>query len=680
MCADKVIYYNGFDHFLMSCDRILGGIYTPIDTASISTVADCIDACRQSDDCYKPFVSAAGQCNLLQKRPAGMPVWSHSDWGESKGWAALEQIGGGSISFAQSTAPLSFSSTVQGETGGATSTASPELSTNSTASMGSCDLDPVSYCPRCDGFEVRWGQFGNWVVYCGRLFTNATYFTDPQQLTVRECVDACMESDTCDSPVVTPDGQCLLAQLGRDENGERHESYIEEPGWAILLPRFTGGLPIFGEGSTIASAPTSSSTSVLGFERVSGFPPQCQLSSYTSKCPQCNGAFIEDSLGFVYQLLCSSIWVNRGNTKLLDFDLGRCMVQCENTPGCHGFSIDSDNRCGLAFGAKASIQKASPSHTALVLNPSKARTPKPARSCTAQSISCPACANSYVKDDLGKVYHVLCNSAIWSERFQSVERSLTAAGCMAECDKFVWCEGVNYERGVCKLARGENAFPQRMLGTTALLPVDLSYTPSPPKLSAFPTGEYSPIHSTTRRTASSRSSAAKSSSTRGSSVKGISLSRSSVARASSRSLCTRASSTKPVSAKSSTTKPLITSAKSATGQSTSTKTSGITPTASPCSLNNVKCRQCDRTLIYNSRKNTYRVQCNFQPICNGLMGHGDTSQDGCMQYCDADATCLAAVWNNGHCNLCQGSLEGLATYESPQGYVVFVKEAHTQPP
>lgn len=166
------------------------------------------------------------------------------------------------------------------------------------------------------------------VVYCGQVFNNATYYEDMRNLSVRECVNECMAFDLCYSPVITPDGRCLLAELGRDENGDLDESFTEDhKGWAMLLPRFTGALssPGFGSGISLSST-SSSSVSVLESGKTLQTPKDCQASSLTSKCPQCNNLLIEDSLGAMYWVFCGQKWVHRGTSKLLDFDLGRCMV------------------------------------------------------------------------------------------------------------------------------------------------------------------------------------------------------------------------------------------------------------------------------------------------------------------------------------------------------------------
>lgn len=112
-----------------------------------------------------------------------------------------------------------------------------------------------------------------------------------------------------------------------------------------------------------------------------------------------------------------------------------------------------------------------------------------------------------------------------------------------------------------------------------------------------------------------------------------------------------------------------------TGQPTSARSQVVSSTATPCSIENIRCRQCDGATVVDGFNETYRVQCDFEPICNDITGRiGYTSQNSCMEHCDTDATCLAAIWDNGHCDLCQEVLEGLVMYESSHEYVVFIAE------
>jgi hypothetical protein len=354
--------------------------------------------------------------------------------------------------------------------------------------------DMVSLCPICHGSVFTGSDSIRRAVFCGTLWTKATYYEDEQASTVEECIDACMQFGTCDWPVIAPDGRCFVIVLRRDENEQLEGFPIQERGWAVLQPALAGVFTVPWSASPSVSATSKSPDSGIRTGFVQDDLKVCQLSAVS--CPECNSAFVEDSLGSIYQVLCNGQWVHSSHTHVLDFDLPRCMVQCESTLGCLGLAI-SPAGCGLAIGDESNIQGSSPDTTAFLLSPSNAPTPFPssstgtAKSCQASSVSCPACANAYVKDNQGKIYHVLCDSSLYSERFYSVQHSVTPGGCMLACDNHAWCRGANFQSpGNCELARGEDVFPQRRSGSTAFLPVDLSYTPPPPQLSAFPTGEF----------------------------------------------------------------------------------------------------------------------------------------------------------------------------------------------
>ena len=489
-----------------------------------------------------------------------------------------------------------------------------------------CNTDGYlsSLCPTCDGSIITSRKGGRWAVYCERQLlpdhTNSGgqflwNFTKPPW-TVEQCIGACRAYSNCIGLAIVPAGlyysQCLIRIPGQLEHGPPDVVPAPDARWTVLLP-----VP-----------------DTYGIAQVYGsFCQRLDLASAMT-CPGCNNTSVDDTLGFMYRVFCESQWVSSSESQVLDFDLPRCMIQCEDTSQYKGITF-SRAGCELAFGDESHVQGSAWDHTAFLLNPTNVRAPSrptstvAAMPCHASSLSCPACANAYVKDDRGKMYHVLCDSSLYSERFYSVPHHMTPESCMLECDSYTWCGGANFQSpGNCELAKGQDVFPQESLGSTAFLSVDLSYTQPPPQLSAFPTGAFSSVRGTSVRSSSLWSSSARSSSTRADSL--------------------RSTSTRRPSPKSS-----------------STRSTSAAPAASPCSLNSVQCRQCNGARVVDGLKETYRVQCNFQPICNDISSRtGHSSQSSCLEHCDADATCLAAIWNNGQCDLCQGSLEGLATYES----------------
>ena len=217
-------------------------------------------------------------------------------------------------------------------------------------------------------------------------------------------------------------------------------------------------------------------------------------------------------------------------------------------------------------------------------------------SCQASSITCPQCNHAQVLDSQGTTYKVFCDNEIYSEHQYSVERWVTPEGCIAECDNFTWCGGSTFwPEGNCELARGPDVFPQSHMGRTAFLSVDLTYTPPPPTLSAYPTG------------------------------------------------------TAPYSS----------------------------PTATPggCQKSDVRCPECNNVQFTDGLHETYCVKCNLQPICARVAGQrSHTSPGACMEDCDADPGCMAAIYDNGNCEFCQGTIESMVPYVLDHDYAVFVAE------
>lgn len=553
------------------------------------------------------------------------------------------------------------------------------------------DITTISLCPTHEGAYITCGQEGQWAIFCNQIQGGFPYYEVEHIATIQQCIEACDDFDQCDIPIITPDGKCVL-QGSNEQDNSSNADFIDKLGWAALLPAESPGAD--ADISATRSMPQSSSTDSTYFpsapiasQALAGLLYNSSLASTNTEgavgrgtidktfefceptritCPECNDSFLEDSLGANYQVFCDTKWVQRGTDKVIDFDTQRCMVQCESTPGCQGFTIWPGDKCGLAFGDSAYIGGLYPSQTAFLLNPSNFPTALPpgasggTSSCPTHSISCPACADTYIKDNLGMIYQILCDSSLYSKRFYSVKSSRNAEECMTECDGVSWCKGASLENGNCALARGEDVFPVESFGSIAFLPVDLRYTPSPPQLSAFPTGSFTSARSNHASISSAKQSLKSDS-------KEVVSSKSTM-----RPFVTKASSTKTSLAR---TSPAKRSSKTTSCvKSSSARLHSTVPIVSPCSLENIRCQQCDRVTVVDSRKEKYRVQCNFQPICSNISSQGRLSQDDCMQKCDTDATCLAAIWNNGRCSLCEGSLEGLAMYESPQEYVVFVVE------
>ncbi|KAK3673692.1 hypothetical protein LTR78_006597 [Recurvomyces mirabilis] len=229
---------------------------------------------------------------------------------------------------------------------------------------------------------------------------------------------------------------------------------------------------------------------------------------------------------------------------------------------------------------------------------------QPTSQCQSANISCPACEGEQVTDATGKNHKVFCNSQIFSENQYSIQEWLSPQGCLAECDRFSWCQGTTYYANRnCELANGPDVFPEQMPGYTGFLPVATkSYTPAT-AASAFPTtNSYVPVSS-------------------------------------------------------STATPAVVP---------STTTSLAASTTLSCDSSEARCPLCDGVSVVDWLNVTYTVSCQEVPICETIIHreHG-TSQFECLEYCDADPVCFAAVWNSGDCQLCQDGLDGTIFNDQP---------------
>lgn len=380
------------------------------------------------------------------------------------------------------------------EGSGPDDTSTPVVTPVSTVTPSGCSSNSslIDFCPACGGSVIQYNQFGEYYTFCDTEFANVTYneVFYIKKASVIDCIGACMGSEHCYAPVIAPGGRCLLATMAPGDE----PTLATQPGYAALVPRFTGALP----------------------------PP----------AP--SGTLIESSSAAV-----------------------------------------------------SSTTHSRPTATS-----------KHTKHCNASDIACPRCNRAQVEDPSGITYQVLCDKDLYSESHYAIQHQLTPEGCMAACDHFTDCGGSTFwPEGNCELARGDDVFPLAHARRTAFLSVNLSYTPPPPQLSAYPTVFPPPIYSST------------------------------------------------------------------------------SPNYSGCNRAHVRCPQCDGLQIKDGLNESYRVRCDLQPICRtALARYNVKSANSCLERCDADATCLAAIYERGRCVLCQGSIESLTPYLLPHDYVIFLAE------
>ena len=365
-------------------------------------------------------------------------------------------------------------------------------------------------------------------------------------------------------------------------------------------------------------------------------------------CPSCNEQNITDASNTSYTVYCDSVILSTERYAVTNKDAVKtprlCMGACDEFSGCIG-TYYSAGSCILAVGSFLNVVT-DPGYTAFrrFAGPSAGAAPAnsttvyhtPSSSyhmsattisasatstsssdttsgCQASDISCPECDGKVVTDDRGQTYKVYCDNQLFADSDYSVQRWTSPSGCLLECDDYTWCKGATlHPQGNCELARGENVFPQEMPGYTAFSPVATGVPKAPPAHpSMYPTGAFT-------------------SATRMSSF-------------------------------------LV-------GSSPASTQSGPATTQSPtgCHTASARCPECDGMKIMDSDNQTYVITCVEKPICEDIVNAGNASQAACLARCDADPICFAALWDTGHCDLCQGLVANFSAFDAPAAYVVFL--------
>ncbi|PPJ56764.1 hypothetical protein CBER1_09109 [Cercospora berteroae] len=101
----------------------------------------------------------------------------------------------------------------------------------------------------------------------------------------------------------------------------------------------------------------------------------------------------------------------------------------------------------------------------------------------------------------------------------------------------------------------------------------------------------------------------------------------------------------------------------------------IQPVSSRCNASAVTCNECDGFPITDRLNGSYTVICEREPMCVTTDSRGEASQEQCLQLCDQDVACLAAMWAPGSraCNLCLRGFE-LSRVAGPLPYVLLAAD------
>jgi hypothetical protein len=413
----------------------------------------------------------------------------------------------------------------------------------------------------------------------------------------------------------------------------------------------------------------STSASYITAAAVSTATSSAGSSTY---CPASNNQVINDESGAQYVVLCNTYLTAETEYTVTNWESAyspmKCLAACDGFNGCVGATYYAGDRCVLAINSAQAEVSNSTSFTSFVKpGISAAQSPPGERTlpsvsstrallftnvtvpgfmtaqpplssstsariplatnpslygstslqiCNATNIHCPACDGKQITDNNGTTYRVFCDQQISGSSFFDVQAWTSATGCLLECDNYIWCQGTTYsDDRNCQLAKHQSTL-ENAPGYTAFLPLPSQYPPS------FPT-----------------------------------------------SLPATGSASSPTGALPWNTTASITTAPTGTSlvYPSSSGQPSCTPTAATCPA-------CDGATVTDNFNQTYDISCASEPICQDVVNaaSGQGSQALCLEACDADPVCFAALWNNGTCDLCEGALEGSIFYIAPENYVVFL--------
>ena len=370
-------------------------------------------------------------------------------------------------------------------------------------------------------------------------------------------------------------------------------------------------------------------------------------------CPSCNHEEIKSLSGAKYGVECSAeLWSTERYEITNDEAVNTtrlCLKACDDFQGCLGVTYSEFGDCFLATGELqgfassdggiesvalrriaapvSSISSAAMTTTTIrsssyaMFKPTTVynRTASTSRSsavatsapgaCDSSDVSCPACHEQVITDSRNQTYRVFCDNRLYSDEGYAVQRQVTTEGCLLTCDDYTWCDGASfYDDSQCQLARGENVFPVERQGYTAFLPVATVLATPATSPSRYPT-----INGFTHATSTSSAS------------------------------------------------------------TFSTAAAGVPEpaTTSTCDVLAPTCPECDGVVVTDLADQDYTVKCNTEPFCDRIVEIGIASQLDCMDECDSDPVCFAALWEAGRCDLCDGTMPDLLSSDDyPQAVVM----------
>ncbi|OQO04750.1 hypothetical protein B0A48_09673 [Cryoendolithus antarcticus] len=508
-----------------------------------------------------------------------------------------------------------------------------------------CTISDIS-CPACNSQNITNGDNSNHQVFCGTYLTASHVALQPGDLTPLECITACDSTLECTGAHITDGGACSLA-VGKIFGKIKLHGYtafvamadaplaavtssvagLSPPGVVVTVAASAGtvvsaGPPTlsapYANNSYSASFTTHSSSGPGATGIVSPNPPDNNSSnlppSYPRTGPMATG--VVSPYPPQYNSSNLSPWYTNG--PLNSTSATRPTAWNPNNPHPTPWSSNTT----LPVPSYPNITHPTPYN----LNSTNT-------TCSLSTFSCPACDGKVVTDLHNTQYSVLCNKRLLSTSRYALAEPLSVAYCLSQCDeRNATCVGASWPSDDgCVLATGKingtvsdpdsTAFirfgllPSYSTGTDRFTPVTTQ--PTWLDMSASPTGAFT-------------------------------------------------SAPLPF-----TPSPLPYT----TGPVTITHTSTLpSPPLETCNPAAITCPSCDGLRILDTQNTTYRLQCSFRPICDELVGaYGTASMNVCMNRCDDEEECVAAVYERGHCDLCQGGMDG--EVDEDVGSLVLVPEA-----
>ncbi|OQO03584.1 hypothetical protein B0A48_10249 [Cryoendolithus antarcticus] len=479
--------------------------------------------------------------------------------------------------------------------------------------VSTCTIDNIS-CPACDGQNITKGGNSNYQVVCGTYLT-ATHITlQSGDHTPFDCIAACDSTLACTGAHITDGGACSLA-MGKIFGKIKLRGYTAFIAIADVPPAAaTSSVAEPSSPGVVVTVAASAGTVVSAGPPTPPAPYanntySTPFTTHPSPGPGATGIVSSDPPQYDSSNLSSS-YPSTG-----PIATGVRPIKRHERDSTYGLESEQPAPNTMELQLHAAYTFVPQHHPSYSLQPKLHQ-----HDLLTQHLQLPS------------LRRILCNKRLLSNSRYALAEPLSAAYCLSQCDeRNATCVGASWSSDDgCVLATGKingtvsdpdsTAFirlgllPSYSTGTDSLTPVTTQ--PTWLNMSAYPTGAFTSAHP-------------------------------------------------PIA-----TAPIP----YPTGPVTITRTSTLpAPPIETCNPAAIACPACDGLRIVHTQNTTYRLQCNFRPICDELVGaYGTASMNVCMNRCDEEEECVAAVYDHGHCDLCQGSMEG--EVDEDVGFLVLVPE------